>query len=1242
MPGHIPNSNRKARVRWGTLARAAAGLCLVIFPVELVAQQGSSFDSRQINRLRGENPAWHLQNRLYARQETDVDQATVDDLAGRLEQATDLDTGKRETLTASIAGLRELLDRQEQLRSKTAEWEQSAALAEQNAAQLRAQNEQVSRPDPASLGGMNSIQLDALIAELTARESELAGQLARANEEPAREDRRKSEIAARQAELEQLIAAAPAPVDPASLDELDLSIAAAATSLERQIRLVEQSMLRNELAAIEAESAAQLLIARRDLLGRQHAFASDYLQQAQQELVARRREEARAALENAREEAMEALPLLQAIAGQNAELAEKAQRLVEVTAQAQALLKQREQQLNDLEAHFRTSSVRVAEIGLTDSVGALLREQKSLLPEEGWLGRGSATFPLTVGEVQFELYELRDRRTAAITDDAIIGDALRQMRTLPDDEQERYRQAAETIAQRHREYLEQAILTHMAYRDVLVHLEKIDRRRGEVVNQFRNYINQRILWIRSNKPLYQSLVIDGSDRRLLDARLWLQSLVLLRNDFMGDLLLWLLVAGLVAGLFAVRGRLRKKVDEMGEIAARGSCCQYWPTGRALFLTLFLAMPAPLLALFAGWRMVSAEPLLNGMQETRELVQALGMALLNVGRFLLPASFLRVASREKGLAASHLGWKAAGLMYLRRQLLWAIPLGSLLTFAISLVYHFDITHRNDLIERCLMIVAMVALAFFFSRIFHPQSGPVANAFSRRQSKWITQTSFLWYRILVALPLLFGLFTLIGYYYTSLILVTRASATIVWLLALVLLHGLAARLILVRRRNVLIEQARQRREQARAAAQREEEPALGPEQITAALNQTLSQLDVDENALQGNRLLSLAAVLIAVIGTWLIWVEVLPAVRMIDEYEVWPATQPAAAAEAPAATTRSEAQSSSAGAQQGTAPDTQGLPGAPGAPESTTAEVPVIRAISPPPVIERTTNAIPGAERESRAVTVRDVLLAFIFAVITVVTARNLPSLLEILFLKQLPVDQSVRHAFKALTSYFIVLVGVVLTFRAISIGWTQVQWLATALTFGLAFGLQEIFANFVAGIILLFERPVRIGDVITVDDITGVVSRIRTRATTLVSWDHREYVIPNKEFITGRTLNWTLTNKITRLKIDVGVAYGSDVDRAKQIILEICRENPLVVDDPPSMVTFEGFGDSALNLVLRTFIRDIDSRWPAIDQLHTQINTAFRNAGIEIAFPQRDVHVRSVDATLLPRVGGSERTPKEES
>ena len=251
------------------------------------------------------------------------------------------------------------------------------------------------------------------------------------------------------------------------------------------------------------------------------------------------------------------------------------------------------------------------------------------------------------------------------------------------------------------------------------------------------------------------------------------------------------------------------------------------------------------------------------------------------------------------------------------------------------------------------------------------------------------------------------------------------------------------------------------------------------------------------------------------------------------------------------------------------------------------------------------------------------------VLTLVSARNIPGVLEISILQRLPIEASVRYAITTIVSYIIVLVGLIVACGIIGIHWNQVQWMATALTFGLAFGLQEMFANFVAGIIILFERPIRVGDIVTVDDVSGTVSRVQIRATTITNWDRKDYIVPNKDFITGRVLNWTLSDQFNRIVINVGVAYGSDTKKTLEDIQRVAEEHPTVVDDPASIVTFEEFGASSLNFTLRCYIamKDMPSRLQVVHELHMAIDEAFRKDNIEIAFPQQDIHIRSTPAEL---------------
>jgi len=262
-----------------------------------------------------------------------------------------------------------------------------------------------------------------------------------------------------------------------------------------------------------------------------------------------------------------------------------------------------------------------------------------------------------------------------------------------------------------------------------------------------------------------------------------------------------------------------------------------------------------------------------------------------------------------------------------------------------------------------------------------------------------------------------------------------------------------------------------------------------------------------------------------------------------------------------------------------------------------------------------------------VTIGSLAMALFLAALTVIVTRNVPGLLEIIVLRRLPLDRGVRFAITTLFRYTLAVIGTMLAFSKIGIGWSKVQWLVAAMTVGLGFGLQEIFANFVSGLIILFEQPIRVDDVVTISDVTGKVAKIRIRATTIRRWDQRELIVPNKEFITGRLINWTLSDNVLRREFLVGIAYGSDTAKAERILYEVARANPLVLEEPEPKVIFKAFGDNSLEFELRVYIAGIDNYVPVWHSINCAIDQAFRKAGIEIAFPQHDLHIRSVDKSI---------------
>ncbi|MED5431018.1 MAG: mechanosensitive channel MscK, partial [Pseudomonadota bacterium] len=281
-----------------------------------------------------------------------------------------------------------------------------------------------------------------------------------------------------------------------------------------------------------------------------------------------------------------------------------------------------------------------------------------------------------------------------------------------------------------------------------------------------------------------------------------------------------------------------------------------------------------------------------------------------------------------------------------------------------------------------------------------------------------------------------------------------------------------------------------------------------------------------------------------------------------------------------------------------------------------------------VLWETADGAAGQASSMVPISLGDVIAALVIGIVTFLLASNLPGLLEVLVLSRMDLRQGTSYATTTLLSYVIVASGIVITLGALGLSWDKMQWLVAALGVGLGFGLQEIFANFISGIILLFERPIRIGDVITINNLDGTVSRIRIRATTLIDFDRKEILVPNKVFVTERLINWSLSDTVTRIIIKVGFAYGSDLQKCRDILMQAARENKRVLRDPEPVVFFLNFGASTLDHELRVHVNDIGDRLAATDELNRHIDALCKEHDIEIAFSQLDIHIRNGDGDKL--------------
>jgi potassium efflux system protein len=256
---------------------------------------------------------------------------------------------------------------------------------------------------------------------------------------------------------------------------------------------------------------------------------------------------------------------------------------------------------------------------------------------------------------------------------------------------------------------------------------------------------------------------------------------------------------------------------------------------------------------------------------------------------------------------------------------------------------------------------------------------------------------------------------------------------------------------------------------------------------------------------------------------------------------------------------------------------------------------------------------------------DVVLAVFVGLLVILFVKNVPGLVEFTVMRRFAFDAGAKYALTTIVRYVVIILGVGILSGILGIEWNKVQWLAAALTFGIGFGLQEIFANFASGLILLLDRSVRVGDAVSVGDLSGRVAQIQMRATTITLWDRSEMIVPNKEFITSKLVNWTLSYPETRVDVKVAVDYGSDVELVRRLLLEIANSNPHVLRQPRPEVFLMQFADSAIAFELRVFCLFEYGRLLLLDELHTAVLREFRTHGISIAFPQVDVHLKSDDA-----------------
>ncbi len=246
----------------------------------------------------------------------------------------------------------------------------------------------------------------------------------------------------------------------------------------------------------------------------------------------------------------------------------------------------------------------------------------------------------------------------------------------------------------------------------------------------------------------------------------------------------------------------------------------------------------------------------------------------------------------------------------------------------------------------------------------------------------------------------------------------------------------------------------------------------------------------------------------------------------------------------------------------------------------------------------------------------------FLLLVIVTGRLKKYLMDRMLAKR-GMDIGVRAAIATMVRYIVVVVGSFMILQTAGIDLSALLVLAGGLGVGLGFGLQNVIANFTSGLIILFERPIKVGDRIDVGGVTGDVTKIALRATTIRTNENIYILIPNADFTDSKVTNWTYSDRDIRVNVPVGVAYSSDAEKVRDVLVSLAREHAGVLPEPAPEAIFHEYGESSLNFILRVWTRDYITK-PIVlrSELNFRIQKAFREHKIEIPFPQRDLHVKS--------------------
>lgn len=850
------------------------------------------------------------------------------------------------------------------------------------------------------------------------------------------------------------------------------------------------------------------------------------------------------------------------LANRNAELAEQwagSDGLVEQSALVVERLARARAQVAAVEAEYERITAQVGAGGNSDSVGALLRRQRAEVPDVGMFERFVRMRQETRSQAHLEQLRLQDERERLKDIDRLVTELLESLEPeLPDETQRRQvREVFLQLLHGQRRYLDLLVADYDEYLRKLLEFDMEQRKLVERSQQLIDFIDERVLWVPSGRAIGPHTL--GNAREAVQWLVDPTNLGQLARASQQSFRDSPLIACAILLLLVLNLPLRLRIQT--QVASHApqhpTATRTLHGARAVALSFGYALLPPL-------GLLAAAHDLETTWSATLYVRSLAFGFKVMALAWLSLRLVNVTLWPQGLAQAHAAWPQDPCTQLRKRLRW-LTLGLLpATWLVATVEARGEDTARESLGRLALALACVGLAAFGQWALRP-AGPLRDLLHKRQPHLSQRQGLL--PMLQALatfgPLLITLAALGGYTWTAMHLAVRLHITLTALYMLFLLSDLLHAWARAARQRVI--EARREAELRTAMAGPQPSPDAHGQPGLSTDTKSDQALDIATVSDHTRRLIRLSLLGLSLLIFGPVWIDLLPAAGILHDVEVWQTVKDVVV----------------------TIPQADGTESRSSQPQ----EVPV---------------------------TLADLARGLLLAGFAWMLIRNLPGLIEVTLFRRLHAGE--RYAYTTIIKYAIGVAGVSLCMDALGVDWSSIQWLVAAVGLGLGFGLQEIFANFISGLIILFERPVRVGDMVTVGDVSGTVSRIHIRATWITAFDRKELVVPNRELVTNRLINWSLSDNVVRLTVAVGIAYGSDTEKVVQVLREVAQNHPQILHEPTPQVLFLEFGDNALGFELRAFTGTVTSGLSIRHELHMAVEKALRAAGIVIAFPQRDVRV----------------------